>query len=155
MSQVKPRGGKRPGAGRKRKSVKFAGPIDAAETKIADALPGLVDGMLKLAAGGQKIVEEKHELRPVEKLEPITRSDGSQGTKKKTVFEMTLVEKRVSKTQPDRAAAQYLIDRLMGRPTQPHEFAKMSDEELIKAATDLFGGAEPEGSEAASSAEGE
>jgi hypothetical protein len=44
-------GGARPGAGRKRKSEKYSQPIAAAEDRIADRLPALVDHMMELAAG--------------------------------------------------------------------------------------------------------
>lgn len=83
------RGGKRPGSGRPPKRVVNESPIRAAEKKIADRLPWLVDKLLELAEG---IHEEK------------TIGDGA-----------VLVYKR----PPDRQAAEYLMDRIMGKPTQP------------------------------------
>lgn len=46
-----PSGGRRPGAGRKPTAEKYAPKINAAEKKIADRLPGLVDNLLELANG--------------------------------------------------------------------------------------------------------
>lgn len=83
------RGGKRPGSGRPPKRVINESPIRAAERKIADRLPWLVDKLMELAEG---IHEEK------------AIGDGA-----------VMVYKR----PPDRQAAEYLIDRIMGKPTQP------------------------------------
>lgn len=44
-------GGKRPGAGRPRKSEKYARPIAVAERRIADRLPILIDRMFELSDG--------------------------------------------------------------------------------------------------------
>lgn len=83
------RGGHRAGAGRPPKHVIAETPIRAAERKIRDKLPWLVDKLLELSGG---IHEEK------------SIGDGA-----------VLVYKRA----PDRQAAEYLIDRIMGKPTQP------------------------------------
>lgn len=86
------RGGSRPGAGRKPKGLKKAlhqTPVQLAEAKIAAKLPWLVDKLLELAGGVQ--------------CERLLR-DG------------TAV---VYTEPPDRQAAEYLIDRIMGKPTQP------------------------------------
>jgi hypothetical protein len=86
-----PRGGKREGAGRKPKREKYSGPINKAEKRIADRLPELLDNMFALAAG-------------------VTVQDvGADGT--------TDVYTR----PPDRDANKYLIDRILGRPTERHE----------------------------------
>lgn len=87
------RGGKRPGAGRKPQGVKRAlhqTPVQLAEAKIAAKLPWLVDKLLELADG---VYREK------------TLPDGVTGI--------------VYQERPDRQAAEYLIDRIMGKPTQP------------------------------------
>jgi hypothetical protein len=80
-------GGARPGAGRKRKAEKFEGEVAAAERRIADRLPRLIDNLFKLADG----VAVERETR-----------DGVE------VFE----------SPPDRDANKYLIDRILGRPTE-------------------------------------
>lgn len=64
-------------------------PIRAAEKRIADRLPWLVDKLMELVEG---IHEEK------------TIGDGA-----------VIVYKRA----PDRQAAEYLIDRVMGKAAQP------------------------------------
>jgi len=66
-------GGARPGAGRKPRSEKFARPIAAAEKRIADHLPKLIDNMIEQADAG------------------------------------------------DYKANEYLINRIMGKPTERHE----------------------------------
>lgn len=81
-------GGARPGAGRKPKADLFATPIRRAEKRIADRLPFLVDKLMELSEG--VLVEG-------------TRMDGSP---------------YVYRTPPDRQAATYLVDRIMGKPAQ-------------------------------------
>lgn len=86
-------GGKRQGAGRKSKAVKrvmHATPIQLAEGMIFDRLPWLVGKLFELADG---VHQEK------------TLKDG-----------VTTV---IYQQPPDRQAAEYLIDRVMGKPTQP------------------------------------
>lgn len=82
-------GGTRPGAGRKRKSDKFAGQIARAEKRIADRLPEIVDTLLELAAGVE--------------VQSVDEETG--GTK-------------VYSKPPDRQAAEYLLNRIMGKPTE-------------------------------------
>lgn len=91
-------GGRRPGAGRKPKAEKYARPINDAEQKIADHLPLIVDALLRLAQGVY-----------VEDYNPITD--------RKVVYQKP----------PDRAAAEYLMDRLMGKPTQVQDIAMQSE----------------------------
>src|SRR5689334_21286008 len=100
-------GGARPGAGRKRKSDKFAGQIAKAEKQIADRLLDYVGNMEQLAAGIW--VDE----------------EGKDG------------ERRIYLRAPDRQANEYLINRIMGKPTDRKEFMmpdkplhEMSDDEL-------------------------
>jgi hypothetical protein len=86
------RGGKRPGAGRKPSGVKramYRSPIQLAEAKISERLPWLVDQLLVLAEGVC--------------IERITK-DGVQ---------------HVYQDRPDRQACEYLIDRILGKPSQP------------------------------------
>ena len=56
-------GGARPGAGRKPNAEKYARPIAAAEKKIADRLPHIVDKLLELGEGVQ--VQRETEDGPV------------------------------------------------------------------------------------------
>lgn len=88
-----PKGGARPGAGRKPKAEKYARPINAAEKKIADHLPLIVDALLELAQG-------VHVEATTPEGEPI-----------------------VYQKPPDRGAAEYLLDRIMGKPMQRQEIS--------------------------------
>jgi hypothetical protein len=85
------RGGRRPGAGRKPKAERFAPKIARAEKRIADRLPELIDNLFVLAQGVR-----------VEMLNP----DG---------------EPAVYARPPDYKANSYLIDRILGRPTEAVE----------------------------------
>ncbi len=96
------RGGARPGAGRKSKAEKYARPINAAEKQIVDKLPSIVDSLIRLAEGVF-----------VEEYNPITD--------KVAVYQKA----------PDRAAAEYLIDRILGKPRQYQELAGAGGEPLI------------------------
>lgn len=84
-------GGRRPGAGRKPRSEKYATAINRAEKRIADRLPDLVDRLFELAEGVR--VQE-------------ISLDG-----KPTVYQRP----------PDFKAASYLVDRIIGKPTQSVE----------------------------------
>lgn len=53
-------GGAREGAGRPRKAEKYAGQIAAAEDRIADRLPELVDRAFELAVGVQAVRWSQH-----------------------------------------------------------------------------------------------
>lgn len=101
-------GGARPGAGRKRKDDKFKLPIAKAEQRIADKLPQLIDNLLMLAEG--VLVEE---------------------------FSIATGGKMVFQRPPDRQANEYLINRIMGKPTERRELTtpdkpleEMSEDEL-------------------------
>ncbi len=87
-----PRGGARPGAGRKPLGIKRLinpTPIQAAEAKIRDRLPWLVDQLMILAEGIE-----------IEKRDRQGRL-------------------RTYTAPPDRSAIEYLIDRILGKPAQP------------------------------------
>lgn len=100
-------GGARPGAGRPRKSDKFAGHIAKAEKQIADRLADYIDN-LQLLADGVLVQEELIPGQPM-----------------------------VFKRPPDRQANEYLINRIMGKPTDRRELTlpdkpleEMSEDEL-------------------------
>lgn len=78
-------GGTRPGAGRKTKAGKYSGQVVAAENRISDRLPELIDNLFDLAGG-------------------VTVQEGmpNGGT-------------RVYSRAPDFKANAYLIDRIMGK----------------------------------------
>lgn len=97
-------GGARPGAGRKAKAEKFKQPIAKAEKRIADRLPSLIDNMFALADGVW--VEE-------------TTLEGA---------------RIVYQRPPDRQANEYLINRIMGKPTdrKEHTFPDKPLEEMTE-----------------------
>ena len=82
-------GGKREGAGRKPTREKYAGKVAAAEKKIADRLPDIVDAALDLALG--VVVQEKDEETGEERIYTKPGCYRSQ---------------------------QYLLNRILGTPTQ-------------------------------------
>lgn len=84
-------GGTRPGSGRKAKVTTYRGPVAEAEHKIKDRLPWIVDRLFELAEGVQ-VEQQTPTGAPV-----------------------------VYQRRPDRAACEYLMDRIMGKPTQPVE----------------------------------
>lgn len=88
-----PSGGARPGAGRKRVRDVFEKPVREAEKKIADRLPRLLANLFVLADG--VMVEEDI---PGEDGEPVRY-----------------------RKPPDRAANEYLINRVMGKPVDKTE----------------------------------
>lgn len=98
------------GPGRPRKADKNAGAVARAEKQIRDRLPELVDNMMALADG--VFVEEL------------------------TMEGLRIVFKR----PPDRQANEYLINRVMGKPTERQELSGPDGEPLFKAyeATDAF-----------------
>lgn len=102
------RGGARPGAGRKPTALKriiHATPIQQAEGKIRDRLPWLVDQMMVLAEG--VVIQKADKLgRPM-----------------------------IYEAPPDRAAIEYLMDRIMGKPKQPVDVTLRQEAERL--ATDF------------------
>jgi hypothetical protein len=91
------------GPGRPRKADKHAGAIAKAEKQIADRLPLLIEKMFELANG-------------------VTVTDVNIVTGETTVYEKP----------PDRAAIQYLVDRIMGKPTERQEVTGADGEPLFK-----------------------
>lgn len=79
------------GPGRRPKAQKFARPIARAEKQIVDCLPELIDLHLELARG------------------VWVEDTGRDGTP------------RIYKRAPDRDAGQYLINRILGKPTERAE----------------------------------
>lgn len=84
-------GGARQGAGRKPKAERFKSAIAAAEKRIADHLPQLIDSLLELSEG------------------VTVQETDAQGREK------------VYTRPPDFRAASYLIDRILGKPVQAIE----------------------------------
>lgn len=121
-------GGTREGAGRPAKAVTYEPEITTAERTIADHLPELVDHELALATGGAERVEEMYELALGIVVEDTRENPSGTVVKiKRQLFpqaapdEMVLVSKKVITPEPDRAAIEYLIDRILGKPVQSTE----------------------------------
>ncbi len=101
--------------GRPRKAEKFAGQIAAAEQRIADTLPSILEAQLLLAHGGFEEVEEE--------WQPARLVTIGSGELEQPAFpelppdQLVLVKRKSSIAAPDRAAGQYLIDRILGKPT--------------------------------------
>ena len=84
-------GGARPGAGRKPKAEQFKVPIAKAEKKIVDHLPAILDNMFALAKGVSVL--------------------GSNSAGEEVVYVKP----------PDYKANEYLLNRIMGKPTERQE----------------------------------
>jgi len=111
-------GGARPGSGRKPKDfTKLRAEIIAETDKvICSNLPQLIKNMLYLANGGYERVEEKW-------TPPLRTTKEVDGVEYELTSEAVLTERKVSWAEPDRAANQYLIDRILGKPKQALEMS--------------------------------
>jgi hypothetical protein len=89
-----PVGGQRPGAGRPKTRTKYAGAVRAAERQITARLPQVVDAEIELALGVT-----------------VQETDAESG------------RVRVYTKPPDHRAASYLIDRILGKPTERQELS--------------------------------
>lgn len=125
------RGGRRPGAGRKTKAAnKLRSELVAeCEKLICDHLPRLIANMIALADGGYERVEEK--------WEPVPFTPPGQEP------ELVLVERKVSIADRDRAANQYLIDRMLGKPKERHEQQHEGQLEVVVRYADADSGTGP------------
>jgi hypothetical protein len=85
--------------GRPRTQDKYAGVVSRGERQIADRLPLLIEKMFELAEGVL-----------VEDINPI------------------LGTKSVYQKAPDRPAIEYLVNRIMGKPTERTDLNVSSDE---------------------------
>jgi hypothetical protein len=110
-------GGPREGSGRKRTRDKFESQINAAEQKIADRLPEILDNLFHLANGGYQRVKEKFELAKKRDAKGRVIYDD----KDEPLMEMVCVERTVEIADKDRAANVALMERILGKPAQSHE----------------------------------
>jgi hypothetical protein len=107
------------GPGRPKTSVKHAAPIAKAEKQIADRLPSLIENMLALASGGYERVEE--EYAPAGSLYIGSGDKAQKMYPELPADELVLVKRKVSIADKDRAANEYLINRILGKPTERQE----------------------------------
>lgn len=139
-------GGSRSGAGRKSKAEKHAGAVAGAEQRIADHLPELIENLLGLADGATQRVEEKWEpagTRTIDEVatdrdgKPLLDPRGRTQILKRPAFpdkkpdEMILVERKVIVMGPDFRANEYLVNRVLGKPTERHEVSGEDGEPLV------------------------
>lgn len=112
-------GGARPRAGRKRKATKYELAVTEAEDKIVDHLPAILDNLIKLANGGyERVVED---WQPAGLVTIGSGEHWSLAYPDKDPDELVMVKRSVSVADKDRAANQYLVDRILGKPTQKQD----------------------------------
>jgi hypothetical protein len=103
-------------AGRPRKAEKYAGQISQAEDQIADRLPQLIEAHFRLALGGYERVEE--EWQPAGLIYVGSGESACCAYPDLPSDQLVLTKRKSSIADADRAAGQYLINRILGTPTQ-------------------------------------
>ncbi len=109
------------GPGRPRKADKHAGAISEAEQQVADRLPELVANMLHLANGGYERVDE--EWQPAGLVYVGSGEFARRAFPELDPDVLVMVKRKSSIADKDRAANQYLIDRILGKPTERQELS--------------------------------
>lgn len=141
-STPKMHGGARANAGRKSDVAKKAiADFNAAtQDQLVEWLPQLLKNLKTLADGGYERVEENFE-RSIH--EPVIGYRDGEAIKGPPEISMELVERKVSIAEPDRMANIYLIDRLLGKPTERKEVSGPDGGsipmEFQKAIADVYG----------------
>jgi hypothetical protein len=107
-------GGARPGAGRKKKKDKFARPIARAEKQICDHLPELIDLQMSRARG-VLLVNTEQEVGALLTMLQQEFGDNDDVRSLKEKIEQIFTR------EPDERALEYLINRIMGKPTERKE----------------------------------
>jgi hypothetical protein len=110
------------GPGRRPKAIKFARPIARAEKQIADHLPELIENLFVLANGGYERVEE--EWQPAGLVYVGTGEFARRAFPEMESNELVLVKRKSSIADKDRQANEYLINRILGKPTERAEVAQ-------------------------------
>lgn len=124
--------------GRPRRADKFARPIARAEKQIADQLPALIENMLLLANGGYERVEE--EWQPAGLVYVGTGEFARRAFPEMEPNDLVLVKRKSSIADKDRQANEYLINRILGKPTERQEITDADGQPLFKVyeKTDAF-----------------
>jgi len=104
-------GGHREGAGRKAKADKYRPHINKAEKQILDRLPFLIEQQLKLAEG-VRLVDSSKAVKIV--IKALQESMGDIDRFERVVASL----REIFQTAPDRQAIEYLVNRVMGKPTE-------------------------------------
>lgn len=116
--------------GRPPKAQKYASEIAESEAEVVSKLPKIRQALLKLALGGWKQVDEKWQPAAL-----VTVGSGEfelPAFPDKAPNELVLVERKVGVAAPDRAALQYLIDRILGKPGAKVEIGDPDDDGTIR-----------------------
>lgn len=101
-------------AGRPRKADRYAAQFRAAEDRVAERFPQIVEDLLRLSHGRYWEVEEEYQAAGT-----LTTGSGEFEAPMfpdKAPGELVLVKRKRRRAAPDRQALTYLMDRLMGRP---------------------------------------
>lgn len=131
-------GGSRPGSGRKSKRVRFPKESQSVDEKLAAQLDKSVRNLIKLANGGYmrktRVMKMAGTItKPA--FEVVTGPRGGKTVIRKEVpalpdlaYEtLVCVEERLEYADPDRAANEYIVDRIMGRPTTAEDEEETKD----------------------------
>jgi len=109
-------GGARPGAGRKPKRQKHATAIARAEKQICDHLPELIDLQMSRARG-VLLVNTEQEVGALLTMLQQEFGDNDDVRSLKEKIEQIFTR------EPDERALEYLINRIMGKPTERKELS--------------------------------
>ncbi len=144
-------GGARNNSGRKSKRIKFAGPVGKLDKKLAAHVEKAAANLIQLADGGYERVTRVMKMAGSLTRSEFVEKEGPRGgiimlRKEVPMFPdlppetLICVEERREWADPDRAANEYIIDRIAGRPGQMDEpeddkngGAKVTDDARKKA----------------------
>lgn len=127
------RGGARPGAGRKPIREKFSGPVNKAEAAIAKMLPDATKTLEEQGTQRQETTSKIWRAAGTVTVQlplkdkngdVVLNNAGRPVTISQLVFpnhppdEMVLIEERENDAPADVRATQYILDRMLGKPSQ-------------------------------------
>ena len=130
------------GPGRPRRADKHAGAVAKAEKQIRDRLPDLVDNMLHLANGGYERVEE--EWQPAGLVYVGSGEYARRAFPELPPDQPVLVKRKTSIADRDRAANEYLINRIMGKPTERTELSGPNGDPITVRFTEALNAVYPD-----------
>ena len=125
-------GGARTGAGRKPRRIKHAAKCNRLDKKLADHIEQAAQNLIKLADGGYERVTQTMKPAGLVQIVRTEETTDARGNPKvlrllEPAFpdlppeQLVCVERRVEIGEPDRAANEYIIDRIAGRPVPLEE----------------------------------
>ena len=141
------RGGARPGAGRKPKRIKYSAKCNKLDKKLADHIEKAAENLIILADGGFERVTQTMKPAGLVQIVRTEETTDAKGNPKVLRFlepafpdlppeQLVCIERRVERAEPDRAANEYIIDRIAGRTTamEEPEDAKQSSAKVTEEA---------------------